>query len=384
MAFDYRNFQDKILENAGRSLFDRYNFLRKQFNEAIIDLSRNSGIEDGAGRIVNGLKWIYKNHTKRRAAITLRQDTWDARKVLNRHGALLRESNLMGRNLTEEDLIKAGLDEANYFLTLERVLNFIAWAYNIQIYEAITEMINESGRSVRHSIPEEELNRIGLESFVMDNKTPRILVAFIIDNALYMDQKGCLAKLDEGLTELIEEVRTNSTLSYQLELYIATTGNGPKEVVNFDTIDHLESQLNEFMIQPFGRSKMASTIELALQRLDERIQQLRSPEINLDLLNCPWMIVLSNGKFAEDMTAVSDQLQERISQRKLMVYWRALSHDANMEVLSQLPAQDSGKVKVLEYVNGFFKDINNSLKSASCSVPGYHVDLENKSGFVED
>jgi hypothetical protein len=96
------------------------------------------------------------------------------------------------------------------------------------------------------------------------------------------------------------------------------------------------------------------------------------------------MIVLSNGKFAEDMTAVSDQLQERISQRKLMVYWRALSHDANMEVLSQLPAQDSGKVKVLEYVNGFFKDINNSLKSASCSVPGYHVDLENKSGFVED
>ena len=364
-------------------MFSRYHFLRLQLNEAIIDLSKNSSIEDGIGRYVNGLKWIFKYHEKR-PGFTLVQDTWDARKVLNRHGALLRDSKIMGKNLIDEDLIKAGLDERVYYVTLGRVLNFIAWAYNIQIYDEITSLIDEKTNISRPQIPLEELNQLSLDSLVKDNKTPRILVMFIIDNALYMDQKGCLNKLDQGLTELIEEVRSNSTLSYQLELYITTTGNGPKEIVNFDTIDHLETQLNNFMIQPFGRSKMASTIELALKRLDERIEQLRAPEVNLDLLNCPWMIVLSNGKFAEDMTAINDQLQERISQRKLMVYWRAVSHDANMNVLSQMPAQESGKVKVLEYVNGFFKDINNSLKSASCSVPGCHVELQNKSGFVED
>ena len=383
MAFDSRNFQDKILQNIGRNLFGKYNFLRLQFNEAVLDLSKDGDLQDGIGRIANGLKWIFRNHT-RRPGVTLVQDVWDARKVLIRQGELLHNSKSMGKMITDDDLIKKGLTEEVYYDTLDKVLKFFAWAYDLQIYEQITNMIDEMGsKKDSHSrMPEEELNRLSIDSLAQ-NPTPRIPVIFIVDNSVSMDQNGCLNKLDQGLTELIEMIRSNSTLSHQLDLYIATCGGGAKEIVNFDTIDRLESQLNNFMILPYGRCMMASAIELALRRLDERIQHMRDPEINVDMLNCPWMIVLSNGRFAQDMTEVNKLLAERINERKLMVYWRALSPTANIEVLSRQPAQESGKVKVLDNVNGFFKDINNSLQAASKSVPGCHVELLNKSGFVE-
>lgn len=302
-------------------------------------------------------------------------DDWisEALRTLNKVSALAWTEKQNGGLLTDEKLDTLGFPEAVYTKTLMQVSEFLACAYQLVVPEMVRDMCG-SIELEDVVIPREEFERLSQQD-LFDHPDTRFPLIFILDNALYMERN--LEKLSDGLDSLIDEIRRSSHLQDSIEMYIATCGGKVTEVVGFANLRRQEAILDQMDLVAFGPCKMADAINLALDKLNERISVMQDKDTNVDFY-CPWMIILSGGRFRDDMTEVSQKLQKMIDDEMLEVYVRGIGENADMDRLRSI----TGEAMALTSVNGFFKDVFTSLKKSEYSIPGgsrFH--LTNQEGF---
>lgn len=368
--FNPRTFWDNITPTKKR--FPRFLHLKTNLDSALRSLSQSQDIS-GSGEIKKRLRWVLKNLPGGYPGRDMDDQVSSALRTLQKVGTIGWEERSKGSYVTEEKLDALGFTEAVYLRTLRQVSEFFAWAFELVVPEIIRDMYSNIELE-EVAIPREELERLSQQD-LFDHPDTRFPLVFILDNALYMEKN--LDKLWDGLDSLIEEIRCSSHLQDSIEMYIVTCGGKVTEVVSFANLRRQEAILDQMELVPFGPCKMADAISLALDKLNERISVMQDEDTNVDFY-CPWMIILSGGKFRDDMTDVSQRLREMIDNEMLEVYVRGIGDNADMDRLRSI----TGEAMALTSVNGFFKDVFTSLKKSEYSIPGgsrFH--LTNQEGF---
>lgn len=368
-----RFFWDNI--DMGKTLFKRLAFLSIKFDQIIKDLSATAAIPNGAGAKVNRINWILQNNANGYPGIELQRDILNARRYIATFSTINFQASQQNRFVTSKELEDQGFTDASFIIALRQVSNFIAWAYNLEIPDRIKKII-ESIHDDSKEIPADE--RLVTEDDLANNHSYRFPFIIIIDNSLSMGEGNTLEQLQQGLTNLFHEISKSAELSRRMELFVATCGGAAKEIVGFAMIDRQEQQLDSLMLQPFGACKMADTIQMALDKLKERLNMLRNPSYDISFYE-PWMLILSDGKFKGDMPTVIQRIKTEFPM--LQVYARGISKAARMEALRTLDSEAT----ILGNMEGFFKDVFNSLEKSRYSDPGgERVHLVQEQSFTEN
>ncbi len=342
------------------SLFKRFSLLSINFNKIIKDLSAASGInDDEAGAKVNRINWILQNNRNGAPGAEMQKSILEARHRIAFFNSLNYDSHNNKRFVTAEDLADSGFDEAAFLLTLRQVSVFAAWAYNLEIPQRIQELLKKDGGNPK-DIPADELEID--EDDLAENKWHRFPFIILIDNSLSMGEGNSMEKLQHGLTNLFHEIFNNNDLSRSMELYVATCGGQPTEIVDFAMIDRQSLTLDSLLLHPRGACMMADTIQMALRQLDKRLKLLRAPNYDINFYK-PWMLILSDGKFRGDMEAAIASIR---AFPDLQVYARGVSAKARMDALRTLDS----KATILNDFSVFFKNVFNSLERSQSSIPG--------------
>ncbi len=368
--FNPRTFWDNVTLTKKR--FPRFLHLKKGLDNALKALSQTQDWT-GPGEIKKRLRWVLTNLPAGYPGKAMDDQISNASRTLQKVSALAWAEREKGSLLTEEKLDTLGYTETVYLRTLRQVSEFFAWAFDLVVPEIIRDMYGNIELE-EIAIPREELERLSQQD-LFDHPDTRFPLVFILDNALYMEKS--LEELLDGLDSLVDEIRRSSHLQDSIEMFILTCGGKVTEVVGFANLRRQEAILDQMKLIPFGPCKMADAITLALKKLNERISVMQDEDTNIDFY-CPWMIILSGGKFRDDMTEVSEQLRKMIDDEMLEVYVRGIGKNADLDRLRSI----TGEAMALTSVEGFFKDVFTSLKQSEYSIPGgsrFH--LTNQEGF---
>lgn len=375
--FDPSEFIDRVRLGVNKSLFARFQSLQQEFKKAVNRLTEAEPSLSGKNP-KELILWTFNNSKPSPLSPTLQKEVLAANTDIMAFTNVRNRALSAGRRITENDLAKNNIDENMYLRCLKRIMSYIAWAFDIVVPQDIVDLYDKGQLPTVDRLADD----LTIDALAA-NPEPRTLVLFVIDNSVSMTDDGSLEQLKNGMALLLEEISRDEDVTSQLELFVATAGGGARIVQDFDTFVRqfgpLVDQLKKINGQ--GRCKMAAAIDLALDRLQQRRAEIQ--EKYVDLRNCPWLIVLTNGRFADDMSATCRRLQTLLDEHQLFVYWRLMSPQADMTQLSTVPAQKNGQPQLLTDVNGFFKDINNSIRSASKSTPGGREELQNKRGYKE-
>lgn len=306
---------------------------------------------------------------------------YEANSILVNYGNFIRKKKEYKEFIvTNTELESIGMTETVFKKILLQVSRFIANFYGMSVPEEVLkycEGVDISGPV----IPTEELERISLKNLRDNYGSALFPCVIIIDNAIYMTQSGQMDKLTEGINDLLSEITSDKHLSERMELFIATTGKGPQQVSPFSKVESQIGYLESYSFKPFGPNNMSDTLNYALDALEKRLEDITRYGSRY---YTPWFIVLSNGKWNPaknaDMPQIAARLKEMHEIGRIQLYVRSLSkideeQRANLRMLSEDAQQ-------LNDVNGFFKDIYNSLHSCTNSSPGgERVQLVNRYGF---
>ena len=368
-----RNFWDNI--DMSKSLYNRFYHLGKFFTLIILDLSEGSGIQKGLGEKVNRVNWIVENRPNQPGPNVIK-DIHEARITLGNFSRLWHTAKENGTKVSEDDMNALGLDERGFAHTLRKLSAFIAWAYDLVIDDRIRAIYETRTAADSQLIPQAELDRVKADDLA-DNKSYRFPFIIIIDNSLSMGESNRLVKLQQGLANLVHEIERSSELSRKIELYVATCGGKPAEVVDFAMIDRQMLQLDMLILKPFGKCKMAEAMQMALNKLQARLDLLSNPSYDIKYYR-PWMLILSDGNFRDDMDVTLRRIRKEFS--FMQVYARGVSQEADMEKLRRLDPEAAA----LDSLDGFFKDVFVSLRRVKDSVPGEdRIPLVNQLGFTK-
>ena len=366
-TFKPQIFWDNINPTAYR--YGRLRYLSINFREALQDLTNKDE---------NNFCLLNEILTQYNAGPIQKTYYNDLRRNLDKYFMeIYRECKNRGTKfMTNEELYEKGFSENLYKSLLKQFSEFLAWIYDVDIPYSIKEMYKDIIEPKDIDEMQVELKQLSIDDLAEnpDNRAPILL---IIDNSLSMEGDA-FKQLQYGLNGLFEELEADVKLKYTVELYISTSGNGPNEIVNFATIDRQRQILNAIELKCKGKCLMGATINMALDKLEERISVMKNGDIDVAYYT-PWLIILSNGKFKDDMEGVFERIQDLREKHELQVYPIGLNKNANMDTLRKL---DEKEAKILTSVNGFFKDIYSSLKMIEKSTPGgERITLVHHEGF---
>lgn len=368
-----------IATKWSKTLYGRFLFLNQAFYDIMECLANGSGIDNTKGARSKRFFWVIEKYSSILGQ-ELSTEIIEARKVINRFYYLQVDAKKNNDTVTETELTIKGFTEDIYIKTLSTFSQFWATVYDLEIPKDILEIIStatDDEQTENDSILEEEIEKAG-ENDLVSNKSYRFPFIIIIDNSISMQEYKRFESLLQGLKDLFDKINSNIVLSSRVELYVATCEREPREIVKFAMIDRQIITLNQLNLKPNGPCKMASTIEMALNRLKERLDLLSEPSYDIKYFR-PWMLILSDGKFREDMSKVINRIRKDFGE--LQVYVRGLSNRANMTNLRLLDPEAT----ILDSLAGFFKDVFVSLKRIQTSIPGgERISLLNQQGFTQN
>lgn len=368
--FKPQRFWDNIDPTAYR--YGRLGYLSINFREALQDLTNKNGNNNNNSSLLNEIL------TQNNAGPIQKTYYNDLRRNLDKYFVEIywECKNRGTKFMTNEELYEKGFSENLYKSLLKQFSEFLAWMYDVDIPYSIKEMYKDIVESNDMDEMQAELEQLSIDDLA-ENPGNRAPILFIIDNSLSMEGDA-FGQLQHGLEGLFDELEADVNLKYAVELYISTSGNGPNEIVNFATIERQRQILNTIELKCKGKCLMGATINMALDKLEERISVMKNGDIDVAYYT-PWLIILSNGKFKDDMENVFERIQNLREKHELQVYPIGLNKNVNMDALRKL---DKKEAKILTSVNGFFKDIYSSLKMIEKSTPGGdRVTLVHQEGF---
>lgn len=373
--YNPRSFWDGV--DLTKKRFSRFGYLFINMKKAFKDLSKGSGLPEKTKQ-KEVLRWILRNSERGFAGRLTEDKFFQMCRDLTIFSSMSYQAKNEERSLTDQDFDDKGLTEDVFLADLKYLSEFLAWAYNYQIPASINDLCSKAATPKDPLELEKELAQLNSDKDLSDNPSPRFPAIIIIDNALYMEKR--LGNLENGLQKLFNEIKTDARLAGAIELYIATCGGGATEIVDFSTIDRQEFRLNELDLVPYGKCMLASAINMALDKLNQRIDKMKNEDVDVDYY-CPWMIILSDGKFGENITEVCKRLERMKNEEEIQVYPIGITNKAKLDQLKRLDATEAG---ILGSINGFFTDVFNSMKISQNSSPGgTRVSIVHQDSFIK-
>lgn len=374
-SFNYRIFWDNI--DLSKNLYSRFCYLSRNFRNILMSDKGNDVYQEANKKLLEA--FVNSRSREQRLGSTAKNGFFDTCRSLDRFytECYLRTKNT-GVKWSDDDLIAIGFDEEQYKTLLNSVSQLITYAYNgVHIPDKIKD-ICQGVKPIDLQEMKANLEELSLADLA-DNPTNRFPVIFIIDNSISMGENDALSELQKELKNFFAEIKSSDELSSFTELYIATCGGGHNEIVNFAKINRQAEILNAIELKPYGKCMMGTAINNALDMLQRRISQMKDEDIDVQYY-CPWMIVLSNGRFRdmEELETACGRIKELKAEKAIQVYPRGITSDADMDSLRTL---DEGAVRITS-VKGFFKDALYSLSMSCKSSPGNTpVQLIHRKGF---
>lgn len=373
--FNPRVFWDGV--DLNKSRYAKYSYLYVNLRNALRVLSKDSNLKKES-KPRELMAWVLHCSGRPKAGKMAEDRFFKMCRSLSEFSYISFMAKKEEKMLKADDLDEKGFSENLYLNCLGSFSEFIAWAYVLQIPNKIECYYKQAETPIDPSELEKEKALLNSEKDLSDNPSPRFPAIIIIDNALYMEKR--LKSLESGLEKLFNEIKKDTRLANAIELYIATCGGGAHEIVDFSTIGRQELRLSSLDLSPFGVCKMASTINLALDKLNIRIDKMKNEDFDVEYW-CPWLIVLSDGKFSEDMSSVCNRLKQMKEDNEIQVYPIGISSLARIENLKLLDSEEAG---ILHSIDGFFKDVFNSIKLSQNSSPGgTRISLIHQESFIK-
>lgn len=280
----------------------------------------------------------------------------------------------------DDVLVAEGFSEDVFKRCLLKMSWFICDAYRMKIPGEVSNFC-EGVSEKDDNIPMSEIQRIS-EEYVRNNYA-RYYFPFVvvIDNALYMANSGQLNKMKEAFHNLYDEIFRDDSLKDQMQMSLTLTGNGPRDIIGFDSVTNQIAAIEDCSFEPFGQNMMAATINSALDALEERLGLIMDTGSQYYK---PWVLILSNGywlnKYNGNIEEVAKRLrylddQDLIDLKVLSVSNVTEDQKRNLRLLSP----DAG---LAGDMSGFFKDVFSSLQRSKYSSPANDdVDLPGRKGF---
>lgn len=205
------------------------------------------------------------------------------------------------------------------------------------------------------------------EEDLINNPTPRCACILLLDVSGSMAGEP-IQELNEGVTQLIEEIKSDDFAKSSVELGIITFGGVVQEVLNFQSVDQLEA--GQIRLFANGNTPMGGAIDLGIQRIEERKNQYKQHGVSYYQ---PWVILMSDGAPTDGL--VFEQAASRLKQlgenKKVSVFAVGIGPNADLNQLAKCcPANRPPKRLQGLRFREFFQWLSQSLSRVSQSTPG--------------
>ncbi len=215
-----------------------------------------------------------------------------------------------------------------------------------------------------------EFDQIG---FNEDNPEPRCPCALLLDTSSSMSGQP-IDELNRGLQALKVALEQDALAMLRVEFAIITFG--PVAVKqDFVTAD----QFVPPVLEAFSDTPMASAINLALDKIEERKQIYRKNGV---AYYRPWIFLVTDGEPTDDFDIWQGAVQRvhDAEANKKVAFFSVGVEGANMEKLSQLSQREPLKLIGLNF-NKMFVWLSASLGNVSHSNPGDEVPLQSPASW---
>jgi uncharacterized protein YegL len=194
-----------------------------------------------------------------------------------------------------------------------------------------------------------------------DDRCPCIL---LLDTSASMKGEPIEA-LNEGLRAFQQDLSKDDLAQRRVEVAIVTFGNGGVRMLQeFVKASDFEAPT----LAAKGATPMGEAIELALDTLQKRKQQLREMGVRYYR---PWVFLVTDGAPTDDWQAAAQQVHDEEEARAL-VFFAVGVGNAKMDILAQISARRPVKLRELKF-REMFLWVSSSQKRVSASNVGDKV-----------
>lgn len=370
--FSVNNFWENIVEEK-KYLGQYYALLRKSFNDVLY------ACVPGPGNLwtkINQLVMEYRmgkeigNMVREANRVIVTFNSMSRKKGVDKDGKQI--------PLTDSELTEGGLSMETFKRCLLQVSRFMGKIYDKSVPDEVLDFCGDD------EIPGPkgpDIGALNKQDLINNSFSPRFLCAIVVDNSLSMAVTGQMDRVKASFDNLVDEMLRSDDVERSAQLYVVTTGNGPKEVSGFASIGLQDGLIESGSFEAFGVNKMADTLNAAIDAIEAQCRELDERGIQFWT---PWLIVLSNGRWLErkneNMPDVIARLRRKHS-TELKTYVCAMpgiSDESikNLEILT-------GSAQRLTDVEGFFKDVFASMNHgiSSSSPGGEEIEMVHKEGI---
>lgn len=213
---------------------------------------------------------------------------------------------------------------------------------------------------------------------LIDNPTPRCACALVLDTSHSMSGQP-IEKLNEGVSQLLQELLADEYAKYSVELGIFTFGGSVKQVMNFTALQPVKEANATFTAS--GNTPMGKAVDAAMHALNSRKQQYKEAGVSYYQ---PWLILMTDGEPTDAYRDAAQRLRALAADKKVVVFGIGIGDGCNMEVLGEFcpPDRQPKKLAGLKFKD-FFAWLSQSMSQVSQSTPGDSVQLPATDSWAE-
>lgn len=211
---------------------------------------------------------------------------------------------------------------------------------------------------------------------LVNNPTPRLPVALLLDTSGSMLIDNRIGELNEGVKLFFQSVLDDEVTRYSVEISIITFGRVVTKVLDFANI---ERQVNDFqgnmpltVKNPTDGTPMGEAVELATKILDERKAEYKLAGVEYYQ---PWLVLMTDGQPTDSISKATRLTSKMVEEERLSLFPIAIGSGANLVELGQFsPTRPPLKLNGLNF-REFFEWLKESAKSTSQSTPGQKINF---------
>lgn len=206
---------------------------------------------------------------------------------------------------------------------------------------------------------------------LVNNPTPRLSVALLLDTSGSMLFDNRIGELNEGVKLFFQSVLDDEVTKYSVEISIITFGRIVTKLLDFANIERQVSDFQSNMPLVVKNANdgtpMGAAVELAIQLLTERKEEYRS--LGVEYYQ-PWLVLMTDGQSTDSISKATTITSQMVEEKKLSIFPIAIGAGANLVELGKFsPQRQPLKLKGLNF-REFFEWLKESAKSTSQSTPG--------------
>jgi uncharacterized protein YegL len=206
---------------------------------------------------------------------------------------------------------------------------------------------------------------------LVNNPTPRLSVALLLDTSGSMLFDNRIGELNEGVKLFFQSILDDEVTKYSVEVSIITFGRVVTKLLDFANIERqvVDFKSNTPLVVKNSNdgTPMGEAVELAIQLLTERKEEYRSSGVEYYQ---PWLVLMTDGQSTDCINKATTITSQMVKEEKLSIFPIAIGAGANLVELSRFsPQRQPLKLKGLNF-REFFEWLKESAKSTSQSTPG--------------